>query len=531
MIARNSVFTYKGKPVKVQQVSEELGVRYVLEGSTQRSGDRLRITAQLIDAETGNHLWAESYDRDMKDLFDLQDDITKNVVTALQVKLTQGDIVRIYGKGTKNLKAYLKTMKGLYHVTRYKRDDNETARRLFEEALKLDPNYAGAYVALAWSYFLEADLGWTKTPGESYKKAMELAKKAVSLDEKNAIAYLAIAYVYLKTGQSEKAVGAQEKALALDPANSLVNAIYGLTLIEAGKFKEAIPFFKRAIRIDPKSPSWYLLNLGIVYSETGKFKEAIPLIKKAMRIDPQPPIQSLLLLGWAYFWTFQGEEAIAAFKKCLSLDPENAFAHASSGCAFIAAGDLQEAITMLEKALSLDPSRPDWYVVNLSIARFGTGQPEEAITTLQKVLNRDPDNAVVCRGMAWLLTHEGKHEEALSMAKKAVSLKELSPGPEPVFVFYTTLGVSHYMMGEYEEAIAAYKKAISLQPEAVSGHIRLTAACSLASRMEEARAQAAEVLRINPKITLEDIAKNGFFNYKKADKERFINALRKAGLK
>jgi len=130
VIARNSVFTYKGKPVMVQQVSEELGVRYVLEGSVQKSGDKLRITAQLIDAKTGNHLWSERYDRDLKDLFDLQDDITKNVITALQVKLTQGQIAHLLGKGTKNLKACLKTMEGLSHVRRYNKDDNEIAQKV-----------------------------------------------------------------------------------------------------------------------------------------------------------------------------------------------------------------------------------------------------------------------------------------------------------------------------------------------------------------------------------------------------------------
>ena len=159
VIARNSVFTYKGKPVMVQQVSEELGVRYVLEGSVQRSGDRVRVTAQLIDAKTGNHLWSERYDRELKDLFALQDDITKNVITALQVKLTQGNIARLLGKGTKNLEAYLKVMKGMRHLLRFNRDDNEIAKQLYGEAIALDPNYAGAYVSLAWTYYHEAFFG------------------------------------------------------------------------------------------------------------------------------------------------------------------------------------------------------------------------------------------------------------------------------------------------------------------------------------------------------------------------------------
>ena len=262
VIARNSVFTYKGKPVMVQQVSEELGVRYVLEGSVQKSGDKLRITAQLIDARTGNHLWSERYDRDLKDLFALQDGITKNVITALQVKLTEGETASGLGKGTKNLEAYLKLLKGRYHHLRFNKNDNEIARRLYGKAIALDPNYARAYVLLAWTYFHEAEFGWTKTPGKSYEKAVELAKKALSLNEQSPRAYMVLANVYAKTGQFEKAAAAQKKALSFDPADSLVNAFSGNALFSAGKFKEAIPFFEKAIRIDPKHPSWYPLSIG-----------------------------------------------------------------------------------------------------------------------------------------------------------------------------------------------------------------------------------------------------------------------------
>jgi len=304
------------------------------------------------------------------------------------------------------------------------------------------------------------------------------------------------AVVYTQIGQFEKAVAAQKKALSLDPANSIVNVQYGMILSNTGKFKEAIGFIKKAIRINPKLPNYYLPSLGM-----------------------------------SYFWMGQNEEGIAIFKKLVSRVPENADIHALLGCGFIAAGKPEEAIPMLEKALSLNPDGPGWYVGNLSIARAGTGQTEEAIATLQEVLSRDSDNADVCSYLSSVLIYEGRHEKALAMAKKAVSLGKMSPGSTPDAILYERLGLSHLMMGQYEEAIAAYKKAISLWPEYVYPHIGLTASYSLAGRMEEARAQAAEVLRINPKITLEDIAKNGYYNYKRADKERFINALRKAGLK
>jgi len=496
VIARNSVFTYKGKPVMVQQVNEELGVRYVLEGSVQKSGDKLRITAQLIDAKTGNHLWSERYDRDLKDLFDLQDDITKNVITALQVKLTQGQIAHLLGKGTKNLKACLKTMEGLSHVRRYNKDDNEIAQKLYEEAIALDPDYANAYVFLAWTYYHEALNGWTKTPAKSFKRAIELARKAISLDELNATAYMVFASVYNQTGQFKKAAAAQEKALSLDNADSYINALCGM----------------------------YFCNLG-------KFKEAIGFINKAIRIDPKPPVLYLQFLGVSYFFTAQNEEAIEALNKWVRREPKIAAAQDLLGCAFIAAGKPQEAIEIFEKAISLNPDVTGWYLGHLSFARVGVGQSEAAITMLREALSRDPKNAEVCLWLSVALTSEGKYEEALSMAKKAGSLKEMGPWITPEANFYCYLGVPYLMMGHYEEAIAACKKAISLWPEYVYGHILLTAAYNMSGRMEDARAEAAEVLKINPKITLEDIAKNGYFNYKKAEKERFINALRKAGLK
>jgi len=293
----------------------------------------------------------------------------------------------------------------------------------------------------------------------------------------------------------EKAAAAQKKAISFDPADSLVNALSGDALYTAGKFKEAISFLKKAIRIDPKHPGWYL----------------------------QP-------LGAAYFWTGQNEEAIAAFKKWVSREPKNAYAHALLGYAFIAAGKPKEAIPILDKVLRLNPDldSPGWYVGHLSVARACAGQTEEAITTMQEVFNRNPKDAESCRNLSWVLIYGGRHEEALSMAKKSISLR---PKPEREPFVYETLGVSYLVMGQYEEAIAASKKAISFWPEYVYGHIDLTASYGLAGREEDARAEAAEVLRINPKITLEDIAKNGYYNFQKADKERFINALRKAGLK
>ena len=159
VISRQSTFTYKGKPVKVKQVSEELGVRYVLEGSVRKAGDKVRVTGQLIDALTGHHLWAERYDRDIKDIFAVQDEITKNIITALQVKLTYGEQAHVMGKGTKNLEAFIKCLQSLSSLHTHTKEGNALGRKLAEESIALDPGYPRPYVALAQTYMLDILLG------------------------------------------------------------------------------------------------------------------------------------------------------------------------------------------------------------------------------------------------------------------------------------------------------------------------------------------------------------------------------------
>jgi len=183
VIARNSTFTYKGKSVKVQQVGKELGVRYVLEGSVRKAGGRVRITAQLIDAATGGHLWSERYDRDLKDIFALQDEITMKILTAVRVKLTEGEQARLYNKGAENLDSYLKVLQGMPYFYRFNKEGNIQARQMFEEAIALDGKNAGAYTMLGWTYLMEVWFGLSESPGKSMGRAAELAQKAHALDD------------------------------------------------------------------------------------------------------------------------------------------------------------------------------------------------------------------------------------------------------------------------------------------------------------------------------------------------------------
>jgi len=219
VIARNSAFTYKGKAVKVQDVGKELGVQYVLEGSVRRANDHVRITAQLIDAATDSHLWAERYDRSLKDIFALQDEIVQKIVTTLKLQLTlreQGFLVR---KTTDNLEAYDAYLRGLEFYNRATQEANVQAQQLFEKAIELDPQYAEAYARLSYTLSSEWVMLWSQDP-QTLERAFVLAQKAVSLDDSLPGAHTALGYVYLYKRQHEQAITAAKRAIALAPSDA-----------------------------------------------------------------------------------------------------------------------------------------------------------------------------------------------------------------------------------------------------------------------------------------------------------------------
>ena len=228
VIAQNSTFTYKGKPVKVKQVSEELGVRYVLEGSLQRSGDRVRITAQLIDALTGQHLWAGRYDRDLKDIFALQDEITIKILSGVQVKLTEGGEVLTaekyaekYYRGKQGLNCYLKLTEAWGYYHRGDIEGNNLARRMIEEAIAMCPDNPMGYTRLGWIYNDDYWLGNTKSPQESIEKGIEMAQKALAMDDSIAGAHGLLCNLYLTKKEYDKAIAEGERAVALNPGGTL----------------------------------------------------------------------------------------------------------------------------------------------------------------------------------------------------------------------------------------------------------------------------------------------------------------------
>jgi adenylate cyclase len=282
VIASNSTFTYKGKPVKVQQVSEELGVRYVLEGSTQKIGNSLRITAQLIDAITGHHLWSEKYDRDMKDLFELQDEIAHKIIIELQVKLTEGEQARVSHKSTTNLEAWSYAVRGLKLFEQESKENNAKAMELLERAVELDPGYVWAWVRLAWTHIVAARPGWSQSPSESIKKAVEISQKALVLDESDSDVRALLGLIYMWESQYEEAIAEGEKSLELDPANAQAHVQLAVTMNMVGRFDETIELVKKAMRLHPYYPAYYLKWLGEAYRMTGRYEDALIVYKQLL---------------------------------------------------------------------------------------------------------------------------------------------------------------------------------------------------------------------------------------------------------
>ncbi len=327
VIARSSTFTYKGKPVKVKQVSEELGVRYVLEGSLQRSGDHVRITVQLIDALTGDHLWAERYDRDLKDIFSLQDEITLKILTGVQVKLTGGEVSRTekyaekYYKGKQGLDCYLALMQAMGYSDRWNIPDNNLARRMVEGAIAMCPESPMGYIQLGSVYYQDYLLGNTKSPRETLEKSMELAQKALTMDDSIAGAHTLLCSLYRIKGEYDKAIAEGQQAVALNPGETTALDTYATSLSFAGRPEEAIPIFQKAIRLNPLGPSFLYRDFGHALRTTGRFEEAVSAYKKTIQIAPDD-ISAHLGLVATYSMMGREKEARAEAAEVLRIDPK-----------------------------------------------------------------------------------------------------------------------------------------------------------------------------------------------------------------
>jgi adenylate cyclase len=347
VIARESTFSYKGKQVKVQQVSRELGVKYILEGSVRKTQDRVRITAQLIDAITGHHLWSERYDRDLKDIFALQDEITMQIVTALQVKLTEGEQARMWVKKYKNLNVYLKALEGWSLWRKGTKECYIRFGQLGQEIVDMAPEVSTGYRTLGWHYWYLARVG--KSPQESIAKALKLAQKALSLDEFDAFSHSLLGSVYFVMREYEKAIAAGERSIKLDPNGAMVHGLLGLTLSYAGRPDEAIVYIKKGIRLNPFPAYWYFSHLSRCYMLKGQYEDALTAAKKAHHRAPSSPANHIRL-AMIYALLDRQEKAEAAVKKALEIRPSYSVERFSKTSSYKNQADLKLFVDAMRKA-------------------------------------------------------------------------------------------------------------------------------------------------------------------------------------
>ena len=321
VIARNSSFTFKGKNVHIGEVGKSLGVRYVLEGSVRKSGGRVRITAQLIDATTGGHLWAERFDRDMTDIFAVQDDVTTHIVTALALNLSVGDRQSIVAGHTDNMEAYDCFLRGRDLVWRGAREANREAATLLRRAIELDPHFAPALAFLASAQVIDYVSGWCAAPAQTLEEAQKTARQAVQLDERSPQSLWALGMACLWARRYDEALGAAEKAIAFNPNFAAGHLVLGVGRHYVGQSQEALKCFERAVALDPYCPEiWLHLRAQAEY-QLGRYPEAVEHLKQRILRNPDTDA-SRALLAASYGQMGMIDEAREAWGALLRVNPD-----------------------------------------------------------------------------------------------------------------------------------------------------------------------------------------------------------------
>jgi TolB-like protein/Flp pilus assembly protein TadD len=322
VIARNSTFTYKGKTVDVKTVAQDLGVRYVLEGSVRKAGNRVRITAQLIDATTSLHVWAERYDRDLKDIFAVQDEITENIVTAIGPEFLSAEMRRSQRRDVRSLDAWDYIMRAAFHHSRYRKEDVGEAQRLLRKAIELDPFNAEGFCLMAFTHLMQVQFGWSESADKSIQEAAKAAENAVAIDDRDAWAHTALGMVDLISRRHDDAIRRLKRAVQLNPSLANAYGALGQALTLTGECAEAVEQINKAIRLSPRDPFlvYWFGHLGMAAYAEGHYDVACQWGSKVLQENPSFPGGHRLMAA-IYGQLGRIEEAQAALKELLLLMP------------------------------------------------------------------------------------------------------------------------------------------------------------------------------------------------------------------
>jgi TolB-like protein/predicted Zn-dependent protease len=559
VIARDSSFTYKGKPTKLQEVGKELGVRYVLEGSVRKAAGKVRITVQLADASTGTELWAEHYDRPLRDVFALQDEIVRRIVTTLdlQIALSQQG-AGVIPRRTKNLEAYDDVLRGTEYQVSLTKEGNAKARPLFERAIELDPGYAFAYVSLAVNY-LNGHAFAFDPDSHVLERALQTAQRAVALDDSFAAAHAVLAFVHQAQSEFDAAVSEAERAIAVGPNSPEGYWALGENLNAQGKPVEALAALETAMRLDPRNTFTHLALKGQAQLELGQWREAITALRGSLGRYPDN-LWSHALLAIALYNVGDHDAARAETARVERLaartpravvgysalvltlhdqgKPVEALAVAEKGLPFVSqdwqllffSGAIYHELGRWEESLAaLKRLPPDSlnYVWNHVLMAYAydalglTGEAQAEATEVQRAVGRNPETVGGYRALALALLSQRKDPEALTALEKGMRLE---PGRRVDYLWDE--GVTYARLGRWEKAISALKAYSAHYPDQVMPHAELAIGYTEVGREEAARAEMAEALRLYPRLSLPD-----GLNLLHMDKERLAADLRRAGLK
>ncbi len=349
VIARNSSFTFKGRSVNVQEVGRNLNVRYVLEGSVRKSGNKVRITAQLIDATTGGHQWAERFDRDLSDIFAVQDDVTQQIVCALELKLTAGDQQRLAAEQTEILEAYDCFLRGREHMWRLTREQNIEGQKLLRRAIDLDAKFAPAHAFLAVAQALAYVNQWSQSPSKSLEQAIESATQAVALDDRYPYAHWALGVTNLYLRRLDVAIREAERVIALAPNLAEGHESLGNALHYAGRSDEALVCFERAVALNPYYPDIFLHFHAQAMFQLGRYEEAVSILKRRLVRNPATDI-SRVLLAASYGHLGRVAEAREEWEGVFRINPDYSLEHRRKVLPYKNPADFERVVDGLRKA-------------------------------------------------------------------------------------------------------------------------------------------------------------------------------------
>ena len=349
VIARNSSFAYKGKSPDIRQVARELGVRYVLEGSVRKAGNRIRLNAQLIDALTGHHVWAERYDRTLEDVFAVQDELTNTIQNTLLQKVRESGMDSALSRAPKDMNAYDRMLRAFGLVLRFNRTDNVEAIREAKAALDLDSGYARAHMVLAWAYLYTVWSAWTDDVEHVIERGYEAAQKAIAADRNDFWGHAALGFAELCLHRHERALSALDRALALNPNSADVRTMRGMVLNFLGRPDEGLREVELAIRHNPHHPDWYLIGIGRAYYMLGRYQEAIPHIERLVAATPELAIGRLLLVA-VYAASGRLDAARAEVSAYLKINPGLTIGQVGMMVPFQKEEDLERYCDLLRQA-------------------------------------------------------------------------------------------------------------------------------------------------------------------------------------